>query len=79
MKSVVSGVISILSSWILNATPHRNMAPAKKRNVSSAKTPELRAKTTKIDLNDKVECILKNRKNANDVFDLLEFLQVLSI
>ncbi|XP_008323014.1 nucleolar complex protein 4 homolog [Cynoglossus semilaevis] len=51
------------------------MAPAKKRNVSSAKTPELRAKTTKIDLNDKVECILKNRKNANDVFDLLEFLQ----
>lgn len=52
------------------------MAPAKKRNVSSAKTTEQSVKTAKIDLNSKVERILESRKNANDVFDILEFLQV---
>ena len=52
------------------------MAPTKKRNVSSAKTTETTAKTAKIDLNTKVEGILESRKNANDVFDILEFLQV---
>ncbi|XP_059214082.1 nucleolar complex protein 4 homolog [Centropristis striata] len=51
------------------------MAPAKKRNVSSAKTTEQSVKTAKIDLNSKVESILESRKNANDVFDILEFLQ----
>ncbi|XP_032395906.1 nucleolar complex protein 4 homolog [Etheostoma spectabile] len=51
------------------------MAPAKKRNVSSAKTTEQSIKTAKIDLNTKVERILESRKNANDVFDILEFLQ----
>ncbi|XP_049460685.1 nucleolar complex protein 4 homolog [Epinephelus fuscoguttatus] len=51
------------------------MAPAKKRNVSSAKTTEQSAKTAKIDLNTKVDRILESRKNANDVFDILEFLQ----
>ncbi|GAA6214962.1 nucleolar complex protein 4 homolog [Lates japonicus] len=51
------------------------MAPAKKRNVSSAKTTEQSVKTAKIDLNSKVESILESRKHANDVFDVLEFLQ----
>ncbi|XP_074474791.1 nucleolar complex protein 4 homolog [Sebastes fasciatus] len=51
------------------------MAPARKRNVSSAKTTEQRVKTAKIDLNTKVESILESRKNANDVFDILEFLE----
>uniref|UniRef100_A0A7N9B1Z9 Nucleolar complex associated 4 homolog n=1 Tax=Mastacembelus armatus TaxID=205130 RepID=A0A7N9B1Z9_9TELE len=51
------------------------MAPVKKRNVSSAKTTEQNVKTAKIDLSSKVEGILVNRKNANVVFDILEFLQ----
>ncbi|XP_026194727.1 nucleolar complex protein 4 homolog [Anabas testudineus] len=51
------------------------MAPAKRRNVSSAKTAEQSAKTAKIDLTRKVESILKSRKHANDIFDILEFLQ----
>lgn len=53
-----------------------NMAPAKKRNVSSAKTTEQSVKAAKIDLSSKVESILESRKHANDVFDVLEFLQV---
>lgn len=52
------------------------MAPAKKRNVSSTKTAEQSAKTAKRDLNSKVESVLENRKHANDIFDILEFLQV---
>lgn len=52
------------------------MAPAKKRNVSSTKTTEQSVKTAKIDLNSKVENILESRKHANDVFDILEVLQV---
>uniref|UniRef100_A0A8C3AU37 Nucleolar complex associated 4 homolog n=1 Tax=Cyclopterus lumpus TaxID=8103 RepID=A0A8C3AU37_CYCLU len=51
------------------------MAPAKKRNVISAKTPEQSGKKAKIDLNTKVENVLESRKNANDVFDILEFLE----
>uniref|UniRef100_A0A8C4EE97 CCAAT-binding factor domain-containing protein n=1 Tax=Dicentrarchus labrax TaxID=13489 RepID=A0A8C4EE97_DICLA len=51
------------------------MAPAKKRNVSSAKTSQQSVKTAKIDLNSKVERILESRKHANDVFDILEVLQ----
>ncbi|XP_070780648.1 nucleolar complex protein 4 homolog [Enoplosus armatus] len=51
------------------------MAPAKKRNVSSAKTTEQSKKTAKIDLYGKVESILESRKHANNVFDILEFLQ----
>ncbi|XP_042251949.1 nucleolar complex protein 4 homolog [Thunnus albacares] len=51
------------------------MAPAKKRNVSSGKTTEESVKTAKINLNSKVESILESRKHANDVFDILEFLQ----
>lgn len=49
-----------------------NMAPAKKRNVSS----ELNLKKAKLDLDGIVERILESRKHANDVFDILEFLQV---
>ncbi len=52
------------------------MAPTKKRNVSSAKTTEQSAKKAKIDLNNKVESILESRKHANDVFDVLEALEV---
>ncbi|XP_069019332.1 nucleolar complex protein 4 homolog [Embiotoca jacksoni] len=51
------------------------MAPAKRRNVSSGKTPEQSVKTAKIDLNSNVERILESRKRANDVFDILELLQ----
>ncbi|XP_029024297.1 nucleolar complex protein 4 homolog [Betta splendens] len=51
------------------------MAPAKRRNVSSAKAAKQRIKTAKIDLNDRVELILQSRKHANDVFDVLEGLQ----
>ncbi|XP_022071545.1 nucleolar complex protein 4 homolog [Acanthochromis polyacanthus] len=51
------------------------MAPAKKRNVSSGKSTEQGVKTAKIDLNSTVERILESRKNANDVFDIFEFLQ----
>nr|XP_019937315.1 PREDICTED: nucleolar complex protein 4 homolog [Paralichthys olivaceus] len=51
------------------------MAPAKKRNVSSLKTTEQRVKSAKINLDSQVERILESRKHANDVFDLLEFLQ----
>ncbi|KAM3874526.1 nucleolar complex protein 4 homolog [Diretmus argenteus] len=50
------------------------MAPAKKRNVS-VKTPEDSIKKVKLDLNSNVERIIESRKNANDVFDLLECLQ----
>ncbi|XP_060930600.1 nucleolar complex protein 4 homolog [Limanda limanda] len=51
------------------------MAPTRKRNVSSLKSTEQRVKTAKIQLDGKVEQILESRKHANDVFDLLEFLQ----
>ncbi|XP_012726608.2 nucleolar complex protein 4 homolog [Fundulus heteroclitus] len=47
------------------------MAPAKKRNVSS----QPNAKRSKIDLEGIVERLLESRKHANDVFDILEFLQ----
>lgn len=52
------------------------MAPARKRNVSLGKTSDERVKVAKINLNSKVGSILQNRKHANDVFDILEFLQV---
>ncbi|XP_030006971.1 nucleolar complex protein 4 homolog isoform X2 [Sphaeramia orbicularis] len=52
------------------------MAPAKKRNVISATTTEQNVKKAKIDVNSKVEGVLESRKHANDVFDILEVLQV---
>lgn len=52
------------------------MAPAKKRNVSSSKTTKQSVKKAKTDLNGKVESILESRKHANDVFDILEVLEV---
>ncbi|XP_068430444.1 nucleolar complex protein 4 homolog [Clinocottus analis] len=51
------------------------MAPTRKRNVISAKTSEQSGKRAKIDLNTKVENVLESRKNANDVFDILECLE----
>ncbi|XP_068561595.1 nucleolar complex protein 4 homolog [Cebidichthys violaceus] len=51
------------------------MAPAKRRNVISAKTSEQSGKRAKVDFNTKVENVLESRKNANDVFDILEFLE----
>lgn len=53
------------------------MAPvAKKRNVSSAKTSQQSVKKAKVDLNTKVDEILQSKKRANDVFDVLEALEV---
>ncbi|XP_058473421.1 nucleolar complex protein 4 homolog [Solea solea] len=51
------------------------MAPTKKRNVSSSKTTKQSVITPKIEISHKVGRILNNRTRANDVFDLLEFLQ----
>lgn len=53
------------------------MAPVvKKRNVSSAKTSQQSVKKAKVDLNSKVDEILQSKKRANDVFDVLEVLEV---
>lgn len=52
------------------------MAPTKKRNVSSENPSEVTAKRPKTDLHSKVEEVLESRKNANEVFDILECLQV---
>lgn len=49
-----------------------NMAPTRKRNVSSV----LNLKRAKNDVNCIVERLLESRKHANDVFDIFEFLQV---
>ncbi|KAG7498188.1 nucleolar complex protein 4-like [Solea senegalensis] len=51
------------------------MAPTKKRNVSSSKPTKQSVITPKTEISHKVGRILKNRTRANDVFDLLEFLQ----
>ncbi|KAK7895933.1 hypothetical protein WMY93_021258 [Mugilogobius chulae] len=51
------------------------MAPAKKRNVSSAKIVKEKTKKAKIDPESLVTGILESKKHANDVFDLLEALQ----
>ncbi|KAF7658708.1 hypothetical protein LDENG_00008550 [Lucifuga dentata] len=51
------------------------MAAAKKRNVCPEKTSEESVKRAKTDLNSKVEKIIESRKNANDIFDILECLQ----
>ena len=54
----------------------KNMAPAKKRNVCSKTTSANTAKKAKIDPSLQVQQIIDSRKNANDVFDVLECLQV---
>ncbi|XP_059905748.1 nucleolar complex protein 4 homolog [Gadus macrocephalus] len=51
------------------------MAPAKKRNVCSKTTSANAAKKAKIDPSLQVQQIIDSRKNANDVFDVLECLQ----
>ena len=52
------------------------MAPAKKRNVCSKTTSANAAKKAKIDPSLQVQQIIDSRKNANDVFDVLDCLQV---
>lgn len=52
------------------------MAPTKKRNVSSAKTNQQSVKKAKIDINSKVDSVLESKKHANEVFDILEVLEV---
>ncbi|KAJ8408588.1 hypothetical protein AAFF_G00252230 [Aldrovandia affinis] len=51
------------------------MATSRSSNVSTDKSDETAKKSSKKDINNKVELIIKNRKNANDVFDILEYLQ----
>lgn len=53
-----------------------NMAPSKKRNVNPRNTSERGSKAAKVDLESVVDRILESRKHANDVFDILESLQV---
>lgn len=52
------------------------MAPSKRRNVILRITAEQSGKRAKIDLNTKVKDVLQDKKNANDVFDILELLEV---
>ena len=54
----------------------KNMAPAKKRNVCSKTTSANTAKKAKTDLSIEIQQIIESRKNANDVFNVLEYLQV---
>ncbi|XP_046870824.1 nucleolar complex protein 4 homolog [Hypomesus transpacificus] len=51
------------------------MATSKKRNVRQDSPKENHAKQPKTDLSSKVDLIIQSRKHANDVFDILEFLQ----
>ncbi|KAL2099845.1 hypothetical protein ACEWY4_004239 [Coilia grayii] len=51
------------------------MAPTKSSNVKADTPKESSTKSYKKVINDKVEVILQSRKNANEVFDLLEYLQ----
>ncbi|CAL8276651.1 unnamed protein product [Merluccius merluccius] len=51
------------------------MAPAKKRNVCSKTTSANTAKKAKVDLSIEIQPIIDSRKNANDVFNVLEYLQ----
>lgn len=61
----------------LTARHSVNMAPvSKKRSVSSVKTNHQSVKKVKVDLNIKAEAVLQSKKRANDVFDILEALEV---
>ncbi|KAI1905023.1 hypothetical protein AGOR_G00011680 [Albula goreensis] len=51
------------------------MASSRSSNVSTDKSDETSRKSSKKDINNKAELVMKSRKNANDVFDLLEYLQ----
>ncbi|XP_029506890.2 nucleolar complex protein 4 homolog isoform X1 [Oncorhynchus nerka] len=52
------------------------MAASKRCNVSSENLTVNDVKTPKIDINGKVDLIIQSKKHANDVFDVLEYLQV---
>uniref|UniRef100_A0A4W5RMJ3 Nucleolar complex associated 4 homolog n=1 Tax=Hucho hucho TaxID=62062 RepID=A0A4W5RMJ3_9TELE len=51
------------------------MATSKRCNVSSENLTVNYVKTPKIDINSKVDLIIQSKKHANDVFDVLEYLQ----
>uniref|UniRef100_A0A674C6X2 Nucleolar complex associated 4 homolog n=1 Tax=Salmo trutta TaxID=8032 RepID=A0A674C6X2_SALTR len=51
------------------------MATSKRCNVSSENLTVNDVKTPKIDINSKVDLIIQSKKHANDVFDVLEYLQ----
>ncbi|MGH0163700.1 UNVERIFIED_CONTAM: hypothetical protein FKN15_048536 [Acipenser sinensis] len=52
------------------------MAPPGDRNVSvKQKEKQTQKKSVKKELNTKAELVLESRKHANDVFDILEYLQ----
>uniref|UniRef100_A0A8C8MN60 CCAAT-binding factor domain-containing protein n=1 Tax=Oncorhynchus tshawytscha TaxID=74940 RepID=A0A8C8MN60_ONCTS len=51
------------------------MAASKRCNVSSENLTVNDVKTPKIDINGKVDLIIQSKKHANDVFDVLEYLQ----
>ncbi|XP_041916173.1 nucleolar complex protein 4 homolog [Alosa sapidissima] len=50
------------------------MAPTKSSNVRTETSKESTKSYKKV-INDKVESVLQSRKNANEIFDLLEYLQ----
>ncbi|XP_062867285.1 nucleolar complex protein 4 homolog [Trichomycterus rosablanca] len=50
------------------------MAPSKEHNVKKSKTASKQT-SHKQTINSKTEAILQSRKHANDIFDLLEYLQ----
>lgn len=54
------------------------MAATKSSNVRLESSTESIKKPHRIVINDKVESILQSKKNANEIFDLLEYLQVMS-
>ncbi|XP_030625514.1 nucleolar complex protein 4 homolog [Chanos chanos] len=51
------------------------MAPSKSSNVKRSGTDESSQISFKKDINSKVDLIIQNRKHANDIFDILEYLQ----
>ncbi|XP_051536427.1 nucleolar complex protein 4 homolog isoform X1 [Myxocyprinus asiaticus] len=51
------------------------MAPSRNSNVKGGETGENRPISDKKVLNTKTDRILQNRKHANDIFDVLEYLQ----
>lgn len=55
------------------------MATSKRCNVSSENLTVNDVKTPKIDINSKVDLIIQSKKHANDVFDVLEYLQVCNL
>uniref|UniRef100_A0A3P8Y1H0 CCAAT-binding factor domain-containing protein n=1 Tax=Esox lucius TaxID=8010 RepID=A0A3P8Y1H0_ESOLU len=51
------------------------MAASKRSNMSSENSTEDGLKANKADISSKVDLLIQSRKHANDVFDILEYLQ----